>query len=257
MLPEGKMKQVFSGQWSVVSGQKIGKEVNKKTCLRADTHRQVRSWEDKKVRILNFSISQPLIFCFLLFTIFTGCASKQEEVKPSLGYFEVLNQMTKSKKVIESLESKLFIYATYKNWALREAYVDEYARRYRMDSLQKEGLISSEKEIDEQFNEFFIAVYTPVDKWNDFIASDSIWKIFMEDVDGNRVTPVKIKKVDAESPLIKEFYPYLDPWSSGYIIKFPKYTISGDKPFPDEEEGYLKLIVTSVVGSAELEWQLQ
>lgn len=71
------------------------------------------------------------------------------------------------------------------------------------------------------------------------------------------MAPIEIKKVDAESPLIKEFYPYLDPWSSGYIIKFPKYTISGDKPFPDEEEGYFKLIVTSVVGSAELEWQIK
>ncbi|MEK6539701.1 MAG: lipopolysaccharide transport periplasmic protein LptA [Deltaproteobacteria bacterium] len=46
-----------SGQGSGVGGQKIEKEV-----------KRIRSWEDKKVIILNFSISQLLIFCLLLFT---------------------------------------------------------------------------------------------------------------------------------------------------------------------------------------------
>ena len=46
-----------SGQGSGVVGQKIEKEV-----------KRIRSWEDKKVIILNFSISQLLIFCLLLFT---------------------------------------------------------------------------------------------------------------------------------------------------------------------------------------------
>jgi len=54
---------------SEVRNQKIEKEV-----------KRIRSWEDKKVIILNFSISQLLIFCLLLLTVFTGCAATQEEI---------------------------------------------------------------------------------------------------------------------------------------------------------------------------------
>ncbi len=196
------------------------------------------------------------IHCSLL-TVFTGCGAKDEAVKPSLGYFDILPQMTKSKKVIDNMDSKLFISATYKNLALREAYVDEYARRYQMDNNQKEKLKEMEEGLDERFNEFFIAVYTPDERWNDFNQPQSIWKIYMENEKGNRVSPIEIKKADVASPLIREFYPYLDLWSSGYIVKFPKYMIVGEEPFPGKDANYFKLIITGVVGKAELEWQLK
>ncbi|MBI5874704.1 MAG: hypothetical protein HZB81_02475 [Deltaproteobacteria bacterium] len=174
-----------------------------------------------------------------------------------MGYFDILPQMTKGKKVIDNLDSKLFIYATYKNWPLKEAYVEEYARRYQMDNYQKDRLNVSEKESDERFNEFFVAVYTPDERWNDFDQPLSIWKIYMEDEKGNRAYPLEIKKVDVNSPLIREFYPHLDLWSSGYIVKFPKYMTIGEEPFPGKDANYFKLIVTGVVGRAELEWKLK
>ena len=196
------------------------------------------------------------VHCSLL-TVFTGCAAEEDAIKPSLGYFDILPQMTRSKKVIEKLDSKLFVSATYKNWALREAYIVEYARRYQMDDNEKEKLKEMEKDSDEKFNEFFVAIYTPDERWNDFDEPQSIWKIYMEDEIGNRVYPLEIKKTDTGSPLIKEFYPYVDAWSSGYIKRFPKYMVAGIKPFPEENTNYFKLVITGVVGSAELEWQLK
>ncbi len=209
-----------------------------------------------KISNFKFQISN-LIPLLLLFTVFIGCAAKEEAIKPSLVYFDVLPQMTKGKKVIDNLESKLFIYATYKNWPLREAYVEEYVRRYQMDNSQKERLKVIEKESDERFNEFFVAVYIPDERWNDFDQPSSIWKIYMDDEKGNRLYPLEIKKADVNSPLIREFYPHLDLWSSGYIVKFPKYMISGEEPFPGKDANYFRLIITGVVGSAELEWRLK
>src|SRR3972149_5324414 len=83
----------------------------------------------------------------------------------------------------------------------------------------------------------------------------SIWKIYMEDEKGERLSPIEIKKVDADSPLIREFYPYLDLLSSTYIVKFPKYIITGEEPFPGKDTNYFRLKITGVVGSAVLEWQ--
>lgn len=217
----------------------------------------IRLWRKKsEVR------SQKKFLCWILNSVFcilffTGCAAKEEAIKPSLGYFDILPQVTRSKKVIEKLDSKLFVSATYKNWALREAYVDEYARRYQMDDNEKEKLKEMEKDSDEKFNEFFVAIYTPDERWNDFDEPQSIWKIYMEDEKDNRVYPIEIKKTDTNSPLIKEFYPYVDAWSSGYIIRFPKYMIAGIKPFPEENTNYFKLVITGVVGSAEMEWRLK
>lgn len=208
----------------------------------------------------NIKSKIPFASCLLLLAsclVFTGCASKQAATKPPLGYFDILPQWTKSQKVIDNLDSKLFIYATYKSWPLREAYVDEYAKRYQMDDAQKQKIRNEEKDLDERLNEFFIAVYTPDERWNDFNTSESIWKIYLEDEKKGRVAPIKIVKVDVKSPLIREFYPYLDLWSSGYIIKFPKYMIGGKEPFPGKDTNYFKLIVTGVVGSAELKWQMK
>src|SRR3989344_2048990 len=164
------------------------------------------------VKISNFKFqisnlaSLLLLFTiyYSLLTVFTGCAAKEKAIKPSLGYFDILPQMTKSKKVIDNLDSKLFVYATYKNWALRAAYVDEYARRYQMDVGQKEMLKEREKGLEERFNEFFIAVYTPDARWNDFNTRESIWKVYLEDEKGSRVSPIEIKKVDVDSPFIRE-----------------------------------------------------
>jgi len=211
-----------------------------------------------KFQISNLTLLLLLftVHCSLL-TVFTGCAAKEEAIKPSLGYFDILPQVTKSKKVIDNLDSKLFVYATYKNWALRAAYVDEYARRYQMDESQKETLKEREKGLEERFNEFFIAVYTPDERWNDFNTRESIWRVYLEDDKGSRVSPIEIKKVDVKSPFIREFYPYLDLWSSGYIIRFPKYMIGGEEPFPGKDTNYFKLIITGVVASATLEWRLK
>ncbi len=69
-----------SGQWSGVGGQKIEKEV-----------KRVRSWEDKKVIMLNFSISQLLIFC-LLFTDVSFAGEKKVAAPPSSALSAVESQ---------------------------------------------------------------------------------------------------------------------------------------------------------------------
>src|SRR3970282_1551854 len=115
-----------------------------------------------KISNLKFQISNlaSLLLLFTihysLLTVITGCAAKEEAIKPSLGYFDILPQMTKHKKVIDNLDSKLFVYATYKSWPLREAYVEEYARRYQMDNSGKGKRKEKEVGRGEKFKKYFI-----------------------------------------------------------------------------------------------------
>ncbi len=205
------------------------------------------------------------VYCSLL-TVFIGCAGKhvpessnqgKETVKPqpAKGYFDILSRWTKNKKVYEELETKLYIYATYKSWQWREAYIDEYAKRYMLDSSQRENILAREKEINERFNEFFLSIYTPELKWNDFDKKGSIWSIYLEDDKGERISPLEIIRVDEDNPLVREFFPYMDLWSFGYIVKFPKYLPTGKEPFPSPASKAMKLIITGAVGRSQLEWR--
>lgn len=203
-------------------------------------------------------LSSRFLLLTLLFTVLIGCAVNKTAVSPQpvKTYFTVLNQWTKNQKVYENLETKLYVYATYKSWQWRQSYIDEYVKRYMMDALQKENIIAREKETDEKFNEFFLSIYTPDLKWNDFDKKDSIWNIYMEDEKGERVSPIEITKVDENNPIIREFFPYMDLWSYGYTVKFPKYMPAGKEPFPSPSSKSIRLIITGAAGKAKLEWKM-
>lgn len=196
------------------------------------------------------------VYCSL-FTVIIGCAGKKAAVtQPTMDYFAVLKSWTKGKKVYENLETKLYVYATYKSWEYRSSYIDEYAKRYMLDALQKESIIAREKETDERFNEFFLSIYTPELKWNDFDKKDSIWNMYLEDDKGERTKPIEITRVDENNPLVREFFPYMDLWSFGYIVKFPKYLPTSKEPFPSPSSKVVKLTITGAAGKGELEWRL-
>lgn len=199
-----------------------------------------------------------LLALMAVFMLVSGCAGKKDALKAEKkDYSAELDRWTSHQKIYDGLESRLYITATYKSPSFRKAYVERYAKSYQMSEELQKNLIERELEQDEEFNEIFFAAFTPNDKWNDFSQPDSIWKLFLEDSSGARLIPLSIAKVDSTDPLIREFFPYFDQWSSGYIVKFPKYTETGTEPIPSESTGFLRLLVTGILGKGQLEWRLK
>ncbi|MDO8426683.1 MAG: hypothetical protein Q7T24_04125, partial [Deltaproteobacteria bacterium] len=172
-------------------------------------------------------------------------------------YQEVLKKWTRGKKIYEGLEARLYITATYKDPEFRKAYITRFVNSYELEESLKDALLVREMDQADRYNEFFFTAYTPDQKWNDFERPDSIWKLYLEDDTGARLKPISVAKVDASDPLIREFFPYSDLWSSGYLVKFPKYSEAGAEPIPSGETISLRLIVTGVLGKGELEWLLR
>lgn len=205
------------------------------------------------------SVSSFLIVFSLL--LITGCAATPPAETPSAApaevstYAEVLERWTRSEKVYEWFELKFSISATYKSLPFREAYVDEYALKYRMGEELKRVLLSSELDSFESYNEVFLSAYTLDESWNDFDKKDSVWRLYLEDGLGRSVRPVEIEKAGTRDALVKAFFPYLNRWSTGYTIRFPKYDERGE-PL-GEGAGNLRLVITGVIGEAELEWNLE
>jgi len=204
-------------------------------------------------------VTKTAFFCASLMAVlvllFAGCAANKQAIRPE--YSTVLNKWTKGRKIFKGLESRLYINATYKDPTFREAYIDRYAESYMLEEPYRAALVEREREQAEKYNEFFMTAFTPVDRWNDFDEKDSVWKLYLEDSGGSRLSPVSITKVDASDPLVREFFPYLDLWSSGYVVRFPKYSEAGREPIPGPDTEFIRLVITGVLGEGELTWPLK
>lgn len=200
----------------------------------------------------------PALTCLLMAALFIlslgGCAGVDTA---KTGYYEALNRWTRAVKIYEGLESRLYLSATYKHPSFRAAYIERYAKSYQMEEAYTKALLDRESEQGEKYNEFFFTAFTPEDRWNDFLRPDSVWKLYLVDSSGARLAPVSVTRVDASDPLLREFFPYFDLWSAGYIVKFPKYSETGTEPIPGPDTRFIKLIVTGILGKGELEWRLK
>ncbi len=196
------------------------------------------------------------MFAIFVSVSISGCAGNKGAVR-KYSYNETLNRYTAGKKIFEGLDARLYITATYKAPRFRESYIERYVKSYQLDEGYSKALLDREMEQAESYNEFFFTAYTPEERWNDFNKKDSIWRLYLEDDKGARLTPISIVKVDPADPLLREFFPYFDLWSYGYVVKFPKYTETGTEPVPGPDTRYIKLVVTGILGEGELEWRLK
>ncbi len=201
---------------------------------------------------------RPVIFTVFLALFVAaniGCAAKSK-VDAGADYFALLDSWTRVEKVYDGIEPRLILKATYKNRLFRYAYIDRYVDDYKLGPRYKEAMRKKALELSLLYNEFVFAVHTPTESWNDFDKRNSIWKLYLEDNLGNRLTPISIDKLDAKDPLLREFFPYIGLWSSIYIVRFPKYSESGTESIPGAGTDYLRLTVAGTMASGELEWRL-
>lgn len=215
------------------------------------------------------NIKAGLSLCLVLAFALSGCAGKKEalkaEEKPAEngsksekdGYSALLDRWTRSKKIYQGLESRLYIHATYKAPEFRRAYVERYSKSYQVEEGYRKALMEREEDQAARYNEFFVAAFTPEERWNDLDKKDSVWRLYLDDGSGSRLIPISITKADGSDPLVREFFPYFDPWSYGYIVRFPKYSDTGAEPIPSEKTASMRLTVTGILGKGELEWRLK
>jgi len=163
-------------------------------------------------------------------------------------YFSALNKWTRDKTEYSQFETRAHIVATYKTSEFSEAYLAEYSRIYLLMDSEKKTKQELHVDLASDFEEFLFYAYIPEKDSNDFSKAGSIWKIFLADKKGSRVYPIEVRKIEKITPVIVEFFPYINQHHGMfYSLKF--------SPFPSSfETGQLKLVFTSVLGRVELEW---
>jgi hypothetical protein len=180
-----------------------------------------------------------------------GCAQVQEytDIAKKKGisdeYMKSLESWTKTNTVYSEFETNLKIVCTYKSPQFKDAYVREYSRIYMLPQeaeRQKEQLM---KEMSAEETEFSFYAYTSDFEANDFSRAESSWKVFLLDNKGNQVHPLEIRRVNKITPLVEQFYPYINQYHGKfYTVRFPR----------QPEEIKKKLVFTSVLGTVTLDW---
>ncbi len=206
------------------------------------------------IRSIGVGLSSLLILVLASMTL-SSCAGP---VAISRGrYNDELQRWTEEAKIYSSLEERISVIATYRGAAFKSAYRDYYALSFGLTDDEKSRLRTSDNLAVDRYSEFLLSVHTSEARLNNLDSKKSSWKISLSDSNGQRTRPLSIERVDRADPVRGELFPYIDLWSTAYVLRFPRYTESGKSLIPATDSTFMKLTISSVLGEVELKWDLE
>lgn len=145
-------------------------------------------------------------------------------------YRSVLKEATRHDRSygVDNLEMRLAWSATHLSAAFRQARRAKLAKDLDWsEEERREALLEDERDL-KKFDEFFVGIYAGSSAWPEIGKETGRWRFALEQ--GEReVRAVSIEKVTI-TEVERELYSYLDKWSRGYRIRFPKFLQEGE-PF--------------------------
>ena len=171
-------------------------------------------------------------------------------------YQQVFEDWTQEDRIYKGFDCKLIAAATYKAMPFRRAYTQEYAELYRLNPAEKDKFLKDQEDAAATYIEFIFAAYVPDNQWDDFQEEKSTWKIDLSIDGGARVAPVEIRKMERNNVVLKHFFPYVTPWKSVYLLRFPPTRRDTGEALVEDHSRLLTLSVSSILGAAEMTWEL-
>jgi hypothetical protein len=169
-------------------------------------------------------------------------------------YSDVYNRWTRHDFAMYQVEKALEVWATYKSWDFREAYVERYAASYSLSDADRNTLRAAQKDALHKAYEFHVTAQSANYKWNDLEKSSSPWRVTLLDALGHELAPematIKIEKLPEAYEL--EFFPAKTPFSKTYSVRFSPAAASD---FAGIKSGSITLRIASPVGRVELTWR--
>jgi len=172
-------------------------------------------------------------------------------------YQEICDKWTREARVHRGLEVDLIVSATFKSKEFRAAYAREYAAAYQLTSDDAKRLFEDQHQGVPEGHEFFVAIFVPEKKWDEFDKKDSIWKIYFFNDKNDRAVPMEVRRLRGKDAVASHFFPYVTPWKSLYAVRFPHHLPETDLPVIDDDTKTVRLVITGVLGTAEMTWNLQ
>ncbi len=192
-----------------------------------------------------------------------GCASSRPQIvdfsdatKSYRGqdYPAVFEAWTRHAKLVSDVGTVMEVWATFKSWDFRQAYVAKYAKIYDLPEGDVESLLKSEREKARAVYEIHMVTQSTNDRWNDFANRNSPWQLTLLDGTGAEIprTTIKLEKLPDAYEI--EFFPTRTPFSKTFTVRFVRPEGSGDA-FVGPASGRMILRLASPVGKLEVSWE--
>tara|TARA_Y100000589_G_scaffold268255_1_gene259974 strand:+ start:238 stop:825 length:588 start_codon:yes stop_codon:yes gene_type:complete len=167
----------------------------------------------------------------------------------------VLKTWTRSAKIYQGLDSKMFVTATFHSPEFRRVFALAFPEIYgHGGNITRRELVDLTHDI-EQYLTFFVSAYTADRKWNDLAKPDSIWRLSLEGDDDVSVSPTEIIPVKIDANL-QAVYPYIGRFDKAYLVRF-KLADPMNRLVIKSSSDHFKLKVVSALGKANLQWLLE
>ena len=146
------------------------------------------------------------------------------------------------------------IWATFKSWDFRQAYMAKYAKVYHLAESERDQLAKSQQETARAIYEIHMVAQSTTDRWNDLDRKTSPWRITLLDGTGAELAPTSIKVEKLPEVYEYEFFPTRTLFSKTYTLRFVRPEGAGET-FLGPQSGRMILRVASPIGKVEVAWE--
>jgi len=166
-------------------------------------------------------------------------------------YGDVVEQWTRSSRVLDNFDRVLDVHATFLSPAWRAAYVDERAKREMMGDEARAELANEQRAAMSELYEIELLVSTYLHRENDLHKGErSMWRVVLVDDRGNEVRPIAIERDRRKRSVIKTYFPHMTDFHTPYIARFPR-TVD----LLRRDARAFSLRIASARGGVELVWE--
>jgi hypothetical protein len=135
---------------------------------------------------------------------------------------ELRHRFTRSGKIYDGLGTNAFVSAVYEPLEEREARADRLAVWKKLTAQEREVLLATERDQASRFDDFLLALFTPVRPDNDLTSKKSIWRVAVVIPGEGELLPESIEQVHVDSDL-RELYPNVGDFDVVYRVRFPRW----------------------------------
>lgn len=200
---------------------------------------------------------------FALCAVTSGCASTRsssvdfsEATKTYRNddYQAAFDAWTRHAKMVQDIGTVMEVWATFKSWDYRQAYVAKFVKVYDLADSEREQLEKSQKENASAVYEIHLVVQSTVDKWNDLERRTTPWRLTLIDGTGAELAPTSVKVEKLPEIYENAFFPSRTPFSRTYTIRFVRPE-GGGESFVGPQSGRMILRLASPIGKVEVVWE--
>jgi hypothetical protein len=168
-------------------------------------------------------------------------------------YHGVYERWTRHDYAQHDVDKAIEVWATFKSWDFREAFIERYASIYSLSDADRTALRQAQRDAYHQAYEFHVIAQSADYTWNDLDKSSSAWRVSLVDALGHEIPSDRIHVEKLPDAYEGEFFPDKTPFSKSYSIRFtmpaPGVEWSGVK------SGSVTLRIASPIGRVDLLWE--